>query len=282
MKRRSKTWLLVELPLTDYIEALNLQRDLVAAKARGELHDDLVLSLQHSPVFTIGRRGGREHLKVTEDFLKRSGIPVIEVERGGNITFHGPGQLVVYPIINLEAAGIRVDEYVHRLEEAMIRTAAAWGISAGRNRLNKGAWVGMNKLGSIGITIRHEVSFHGLAFNVNNSLEPFSWINPCGLEGIGVTSIERELSQEASFKITPKGSRHSEEPSSIVIPAKPVLDPNRGTGIHEDCGVKHAQLFMTPYLDAARGHLISQIEEVFDVSLVRTDMASLRSVPTQK
>ncbi|MBI5118575.1 lipoyl(octanoyl) transferase LipB [Candidatus Poribacteria bacterium] len=191
--------MLIELPLTDYVEAWNLQRALVAAKARGELHDDLVLSLQHSPVFTIGRRGGREHLKVTEDFLKRSGIPVIEVERGGNITFHGPGQLVVYPIIDLEAAGIRVDEYVCRLEEAMIRTAAAWGISAGRNPLNKGVWVGGNKLGSIGLTIRHGVSFHGLAFNVNVRLDPFSWINPCGLDGVGVTSLERELSREVSL-----------------------------------------------------------------------------------
>ncbi|MBI4832428.1 MAG: lipoyl(octanoyl) transferase LipB, partial [Candidatus Lindowbacteria bacterium] len=152
MKPSAKTWLLFELPLTDYVEAWNLQRRLVSAKARGEIHDDIILSLQHPPVFTLGRRGGRESLRVSEEFLKKSGIPLVQIERGGSITFHNPGQLVVYPIIDLEAAGLRVDEYVYGLEEAMIRAAAVWGITAGRNRLNKGVWVGGDKLGSIGIT----------------------------------------------------------------------------------------------------------------------------------
>jgi lipoate-protein ligase B len=183
------------LPVTDYMDARRLQKELVAARIDKTIDDDIVISLEHPPVFTIGRRRGRENLTVSEEFLKAQGIPVIDVERGGNITFHAPGQLVVYPIIRLENAGLKIDQYITRLEEVMIQTAAAYGVRATRNSLNRGAWVGNNKLGSIGICVRRGIAFHGLALNVNLELEPFGWINPCGLHGIGVTSIERELSR---------------------------------------------------------------------------------------
>ena len=107
--------------------------------------------------------------------------------------YHGPGQLVGYGIVDLHAAQLTVTDYVTALEEVMIRTAAHWGVIAERNPINRGVWVGNNKLGSIGIAVRRGITFHGFAFNVNTSLEPFSWINPCGLKGIGVTSLEREL-----------------------------------------------------------------------------------------
>jgi lipoate-protein ligase B len=128
--------------------------------------------------------------------LARHGIPIVQVERGGNITYHAPGQLVLYPIVHLERAGIKVVDMVDRLEEAMIRTCAEWGIQAGRNPLNRGVWVGMKKIGAIGIAVRRGVSFHGMALNVNIDLTPFCWIQPCGLEGVGVTSMRTEGGQD--------------------------------------------------------------------------------------
>jgi lipoate-protein ligase B len=131
--------------------------------------------------------------------LEKAGIPVVQVERGGNITFHGPGQLVMYPIIDLQVAKLGVVDYVEKLEEVMIRAAADWGIKADRNPINRGVWVGNNKLGSIGIAIRRGICFHGMAFNVNISLKPFGWINPCGLDNMGITSMEQEISHKVSM-----------------------------------------------------------------------------------
>jgi lipoate-protein ligase B len=170
-------------------------------KARKDkiVNDNIVLLLEHSPVFTIGRRGGLNNLSVSANFLEKAGIPVVQVERGGNITFHGPGQLVMYPIIDLQVAKLGVVDYVEKLEEVMIRAAADWGIKADRNPINRGVWVGNNKLGSIGIAIRRGICFHGMAFNVNISLKPFGWINPCGLDNMGVTSMEREISRKVSM-----------------------------------------------------------------------------------
>jgi lipoate-protein ligase B len=188
-----KAWVCVELPVVDYGEARRLQVALVAARHAAVIGSDVLLLLEHPPVFTLGRRGGRENLMVSETLLEQSGIPVFHAERGGNITYHGPGQLVGYGIVDLHAAQLTVTDYVTALEEVMIRTAAHWGVIAERNPINRGVWVGNNKLGSIGIAVRCGITFHGFAFNVNTSLEPFSWINPCGLKGIEVTSLEREL-----------------------------------------------------------------------------------------
>jgi lipoate-protein ligase B len=194
-----KRWLCIDLPATGYREAWNLQGQLVAARKDKIIDTNVVLLLEHPAVFTLGRRGGLNNLAVSEDFLEKAGIPVLQVERGGSITFHGPGQLVMYPIIDLQAARLRVLDYVENLEEVMIRTALHWGIKAERNPINRGVWVGNNKLGSIGIAIRRGICFHGMAFNVNPSLKPFGWMNPCGLQGVGVTSMEQELSCKVSM-----------------------------------------------------------------------------------
>ncbi|MBN1277599.1 MAG: lipoyl(octanoyl) transferase LipB [Deltaproteobacteria bacterium] len=191
--------LCVEIPVIDYSEALELQRNLVSARKSRIINEDIILLLEHPAVFTLGRRGGLENLEVSWDYLEKKGIPVIKTERGGDITFHGPGQLVGYPIVDIKAAGLSVTDYVERLEEVMIRTAGNWGIIAGRNSMNRGAWVNNSKLGSIGITVRRGITFHGFAFNVCPSLEPFGWINPCGLKGIAMTSLERELSARVPF-----------------------------------------------------------------------------------
>jgi lipoate-protein ligase B len=188
-----------DLSLVDYREAWKLQTDLVDARIKNDVSSDVVLFLEHSPVFTLGRRGGDENLLVSESFLKKSGISMVQVERGGNITYHGPGQLVVYPIMDVQTARIGVVEFVEALEEIMLKTVAHWGIKAERNSANRGIWIGEKKLGSIGIALRKGVSFHGLALNVNLNLLPFSWIQPCGLKDVQMTSMKQELSRDVSM-----------------------------------------------------------------------------------
>jgi lipoate-protein ligase B len=182
----------VEYRRLEYTSALDLQRRLVAARHAGLMEKDVFIFLEHPPVFTLGRRGGLENLKVSPRFLERRGIPVVRTERGGDITYHGPGQLVVYPILDLGRAGLGVADYVNALEEVLILAASEWGVQAGRNRMNRGVWIGSRKLASVGIRVRRGISFHGMALNVNLRLEPFSWIRPCGLVGTRMTSLKRE------------------------------------------------------------------------------------------
>ena len=191
---------LIDLGLIEYKKAHDIQLYLVEAKRDGRLEEDVFLFLEHPPVFTLGRRGGLESLKVPVAFLESRDIQIIPVERGGNITYHGPGQLVVYPIMDLRGGGWRIPELVEALEEVMILTVADWGIRAERNRLNRGAWVGKSKVGSIGIAVRRSVSFHGLALNANTNLEPFSWIHACGLHDVLVTSMKQVLGKEISMQ----------------------------------------------------------------------------------
>jgi len=186
-----RPWLVYRIGTVPYETALCLQHRLVEQRTNGALGNDVVLVLEHPPVFTLGRRGGAENLLVTEDFLARRGMAVARTERGGSITYHGPGQLVAYPIVGLKAAGIKVVDFVAGLEKAMMAAAAAFAVEASANPANRGVWVNGAKLGSIGITVRHGVSFHGLALNVNTDLTPFDWINPCGLKGVQRTSLER-------------------------------------------------------------------------------------------
>lgn len=181
-----------------YTEALDLQHRLVAARSDGRLKQDVLLSVEHPPVFTLGRRGGRENLCVSEPFLAREKVAVVQAERGGDITYHGPGQWVAYPIVFLEYRRMGVADYVTLLEEAMIRTAAEFQVVAGRNPINRGVWVGEKKLGSIGIAVRRGVSFHGLAINVDPSMEHFSWITPCGLVGVSMTALSAHTEKTLS------------------------------------------------------------------------------------
>ena len=192
----SNQWLCVDIPLMDYKEALDLQRSLVDAKTSEIMVRDLILFLEHPPVFTLGRRGGRDHLLVDDATLGMRGIEVLHAERGGDITYHGPGQLVVYPVVDLKRRRLKVLEFVETLEEVMIRVAADWGIKAGRNPKNRGVWINNKKMGSIGIAIRHGVSFHGIALNVNTSMDPFSWINPCGLRDVEMISMQQAIGRE--------------------------------------------------------------------------------------
>ena len=185
----------IDRPETAYPNALDLQLAVVAAKAAGRLDADVILCLEHPRVFTLGRRGGRDNLCVSDAFLADQGVAVTPTDRGGDITYHGPGQLVVYPIIHLSRRRLKVVDFVAGLEQAMIRTAAHWGLAAGTDPANRGVWLAGDKLGSIGITVRRGISFHGLALNVNTDMEPFGWINPCGLDQVQMTSFERHLGE---------------------------------------------------------------------------------------
>lgn len=192
-------WLCVDLPLTEYEDALALQRELVAARKDRLPDRDVVLLLEHPPVFTLGRHGGRENLTATEGFLSERGIRVVQIERGGNITYHGPGQLVAYPILDLNALRLPVKDYVTGLERVMAAAAADQGVVAAGDEKNRGIWVEDRKLGSIGITVRRGISFHGLALNVNTDLAPFNWIHPCGLHNVRITSLQAERGREVEM-----------------------------------------------------------------------------------
>jgi lipoate-protein ligase B len=191
--RNPQPFYLLELPLTDYHDARQLQLAIVEAKTRGILKADVVVLLEHPAVYTLGRRGGIENLTVSQAFLEKSHIQVVPVERGGNITYHGPGQLVAYPIIDLNRSKLGIADLVFKLEEIMIRTAETFGTAAKRDPKNRGVWVGNRKLGSIGIAVRRGISFHGFALNVKPSLKHFEWINPCGLRDTAMTSLKNEL-----------------------------------------------------------------------------------------
>jgi lipoate-protein ligase B len=190
---------LLNLTATPYAEAYALQTEANAARHAGRLDRDLIIMLEHPPVYILGRRGGRENLVVPETFLRSRGIEIIPVERGGDITYHGPGQLVVYLVVDLKTGHLTVTDFVGGLEDAMAGVASRWGVAAVGNDDFRGAWIGDRKLGSVGITVRRGITFHGLALNVNTDLEPFDWINPCGIRGCAMTSLAREIGREVDM-----------------------------------------------------------------------------------
>ncbi|MGD9331126.1 MAG: lipoyl(octanoyl) transferase LipB [Desulfobacterales bacterium] len=192
----TREWLAIELPRTDYAEVQALQQQCVAAKCENRLGNDLMFLLEHPAVFTLGRNGGRENMMVSDAFLDSVGVRVVTSERGGNITYHGPGQIVGYPVIDLHRIRMGVEDYVNALEELMIAVARQWDIPARRDPRNRGIWVDGAKAGSIGLCLRHGMAFHGFALNVNNDLTPFQWINPCGLADVQMTSLARFVGGE--------------------------------------------------------------------------------------
>jgi lipoyl(octanoyl) transferase len=173
-----------------YAEGLELQAELVARRQRGEAPDTLLL-LEHLPVITLGRNARREHLLLDEDALRARGIEVHESGRGGDVTYHGPGQIVGYPILDLSPDRQDVHRYVRDLEEVMIRACADFGVATARVAGLTGVWAGDEKVGAIGVRIARWVTSHGFALNVTTDLAPFGLIVPCGIRGHGVTSLER-------------------------------------------------------------------------------------------
>jgi lipoate-protein ligase B len=183
-----------------YPEAFELQRRLRDRRAAGEL-PDLLLVLEHLPVYTRGKRSEPADLPMGEDWYRAQGIEVCETDRGGRVTYHGPGQLVAYPIMAVE----RVADFVHAIEGAMVAALADEGVGAeARDTPFTGVWLtGLTgrerKIGSIGVRVREGVSMHGLAVNVDNDLQPFEWIVPCGIDHVRMTSVSRETGRANSL-----------------------------------------------------------------------------------
>ncbi len=188
-----------------YDRAREVQEALAAARRAGEV-EDLLLLLEHPPVYTKGRRSDPSELPMGESWYEMQGIEVTDTDRGGRVTYHGPGQLVAYPIVDLSALADRDDvrEFVSGMEAAMIAALGEWGVAARLFDGLTGVWVGAEpppggdarKIGSIGIHVSRGITTHGLAINVNNDLQPFEWIVPCGIEAVRMSSLTRELGAE--------------------------------------------------------------------------------------
>lgn len=178
----------------EYGLALDLQERLLQKRQEGRIADTLLL-LQHPPVLTLGKRGETQNILLAPEALRALGVSVYEINRGGDVTYHGPGQLVGYPIMDLADRGKDVRSFVEGLEEVFIRLLAAkYGIEAHREeRKYTGVWVGDDKITAIGIAVKRWVTMHGFAFNVNTDLSHFQWINPCGITDRGVTSLAKLL-----------------------------------------------------------------------------------------
>ena len=176
-----------------YGEALALQKDTVRRRVAKEIPDTLIL-VEHPPVITLGKMAKREHL-----IGSRADVEVVETPRGGDVTYHGPGQIVGYPILDLTALNTDLKKYLFKLEEVMIRAVARYGITAGRLEGMTGAWVADRKIGAIGVRVERWVTSHGFALNANTDLGGFDLIIPCGLHGKGVTSIAREIGRDVDL-----------------------------------------------------------------------------------
>jgi lipoate-protein ligase B len=208
---------LVDIDLIEYRTAWDFQRELIAAKIKSDLPDILIL-LEHNPVITLGRRGNRQHIRASPEALIAEGINIYHVERGGEVTYHGPGQIVGYPIMNLGNWRRDVSWYIFSLEEVLIRTLGDFGIEGTRNRLNRGVWVADRKIGSIGVAITRWVTYHGFSLNVSPNMSHYHLITPCGLEGIEVTSLREFLGKEPDHRRVRDGiSRHFQQVFDIDL-----------------------------------------------------------------
>jgi lipoyl(octanoyl) transferase len=213
----------VDLGLIPYAEAYALQKRVVSARKLGAI-EDVLLFCEHPPVITQGRNGKREHLLASENVLRQKGVEFYETSRGGDVTYHGPGQIVAYPILNLAAIRRDVVWYVRQLEEAMIRATAEFGIEAGREEGKTGVWVSAaaprsgerqvasgarEKLAAIGVHISRWVTSHGLAYNVSTDLRNFELIVPCGIADRKATSLEKLLGRRVELKeVKPRLATH--------------------------------------------------------------------------
>jgi lipoyl(octanoyl) transferase len=219
------TCLTIDLGLTPYAEAWELQKRIVAARKAGGI-EDLLLFCEHPHVITLGRSGNRANLLASENILRQKGIAYFETTRGGDITYHGPGQIVGYPILNLSAIRRDVVWYVRSLEEAMIRATAELGIEARRVEGKTGIWVGGSgveeKLAAIGVHISRWVTSHGFAYNVATDLRYFELIVPCGIAERKTTSLEKLLGREVmAAEIKPLLAKHMAEVFGFAIRTLP-------------------------------------------------------------
>jgi lipoate-protein ligase B len=181
-----------------YSQVWELQQALLQERVNGHIEDTLLI-VEHPPTITLGKSGRLENILVSWEELARRGISFFFSDRGGDVTYHGPGQLVGYPIINLRDRGRDLHQYIHNLEEVVIRTLADFGIMATRDSSHRGVWVKDREIAAIGLRVRKWVTMHGFALNVNTDLAPFSLINPCGFSDRGATSMATVLAKEVAM-----------------------------------------------------------------------------------
>jgi lipoate-protein ligase B len=189
----------VRLGRMGYEECLELQREVARQRISGEIPQDVLLLVEHPPVVTLGRSSKQKNLISSPAFLASRGVELFEVERGGDVTFHGPGQLVGYPIIDLKRHKLDLHWYLRAVEEGLIRTLSRYGISSERNTGYTGVWTQGRKIASIGVHARDWVTWHGFALNVTTDLSYFDLIVPCGIVGVEMTSIEKETGLAVSL-----------------------------------------------------------------------------------
>ena len=217
-----------------YEQARRAQKRLEAARQAGELPDVLLL-LEHPPVYTRGRRSTSDELPMGEDWYRMQGIEVRESDRGGRVTYHGPGQLVGYPIVSLKPYGDDVHEYIRRMERLIVAALSHWSVEAEIVDGLTGVWTpDRRKIASIGVHVNRGVTTHGFAINVNNDLQPFEWIVPCGIESCRMTSLARELAAEQDLDAfaTTVGGRFADvyERSPVEIDVADLVERISGVG----------------------------------------------------
>ncbi len=188
-----RAWLL-NLATEPYARIAALQQELVEQRYQGLISDGMIL-LEHTPVITLGRRADESHILLPPEQLAAEGVEVRQSERGGDVTYHGPGQLVGYPILHLASYGLGASDYMHRLEDVLASVLADFGIATHRRDDIIGVWVGQNKIAALGVRVRHGITFHGFALNVAPDMRHWSFIVPCGITDGGVTSMARELGE---------------------------------------------------------------------------------------
>lgn len=194
----SKELFYSNLGTVSYQEAWDLQRTIHLMRTTGAIEDTLLL-LEHPHTYTLGKTADRTNLIGSEEYLEKNGISVFEIDRGGDITYHGPGQIVGYPIIDLNKWKPDTHLYLRNLEEVIIKVLAEYGIESGRKPEYTGVWVGESKIAAIGIRVSRWVTMHGFAFNINTDLELFNGIIPCGIKDKEVTSLSRLLKREINI-----------------------------------------------------------------------------------
>ena len=188
----------IDLGLIPYSEAYTKQKEAVEARKKDSVPDTLLIA-EHPAVFTMGRTGSRDNLLVDEEVLRHKSISLIDVDRGGDITFHGPGQIVLYPIIDLKVRGQDLYKYIRDLEECVIDFLATFDIKAHRIEGQSGVWVNNRKIGFVGIGVSKWVSFHGISININTDLSYFSMIRSCGIQGVEITSLSKIKNEPVSI-----------------------------------------------------------------------------------
>ncbi len=187
-----------DLGTVKYSDAWELQKELYRLRLNGEIPDTLLL-LEHPHVYTLGKAANKENVIAKPEFIQSHGIEIFEIDRGGDVTYHGPGQIVGYAILNLAEWKKDAHEYLRAIEETIIRTCADYGIETKRHPEYTGVWRGDNKICAIGVKISRWITMHGFAFNVNTDLDLFNGIIPCGIKEKGVTSLSRELNRGISL-----------------------------------------------------------------------------------